>query len=63
MDPAKRWHVKMARPRVTRPITIQVWPDFGELGRFDADPDHTLHGLINPNFLASQLRWIKLYGG
>jgi hypothetical protein len=37
MDPAHEWHVKMARPRITRPVDIEVTPETGTLFKIGAD--------------------------
>jgi hypothetical protein len=39
MDPQRRWHVLMDRPRITRTIDVQVEPDIGELLQLGSDPN------------------------
>jgi hypothetical protein len=40
MDPGRDWHVRMAKPRVTEPVTILVEPDIGEVFDVSSDPAH-----------------------
>jgi hypothetical protein len=54
MDPQRGWHVLMARPRVMRPIDIEVTPETGTLFKIGND----LFGDVLIDFLDSQARTI-----
>jgi hypothetical protein len=55
MGPQRQWHVKMARPRVMRPIDIEVTPETGILFQ---DSNGNFFGDVLIDFLDSQARTI-----
>jgi hypothetical protein len=57
MDPQRRWHTLMERPRVARPIAIQVTPDIGELLAVGPGPGDLI-GNVLIGALDSQLHTI-----
>ena len=46
MDPQRRWHVTMDRPRIAPTVDVLVEPDIGELLQLGSDPSDPLLGNI-----------------
>jgi hypothetical protein len=57
MDPQRRWHTQMVKPRVAKPITIQVEPDIGEIFQVGPDPGDLI-GNVRIGAMDSQLHTI-----
>jgi hypothetical protein len=57
MDPRHRWHVIMDRPRIARPVTIEVTPEIGTLIQISDDPSD-LVGEILFDAMDSQIHTI-----
>jgi hypothetical protein len=57
MDKNHRWHVLMDKPRVLKPVTIEVTPEIGDLFQISADPNDLI-GLILFDAMDSQIRTI-----
>jgi hypothetical protein len=57
MDPQRRWHTRMAPPRIARTVEIQVEPDIGELIQVGPAPTDVV-GVMRLGAMDSQIRTI-----
>jgi len=46
MDAKRRWHVIMDRPRVAKPVTIEVTPEIGALFQISNDPNDLIGEIL-----------------
>jgi len=57
MDPRHGWHVIMDRPRVAKPVTIQVTPETGRLLQISDDPNGLI-GEVLFDFMDAEIRTV-----
>jgi len=58
MDRQHRWHVKMERPRIAKPVTIKVGAEVGVFRTFSRDPNDPFIGEVLFDFMDSQIHTI-----
>lgn len=71
MDPQRRWHVTMDRPRIAPTVDVLVEPDIGELLQLSSDPndiignirigamDSTIHTILQLTDIGPDESWLE----